>query len=47
MVRLDTTLATFSNRVGDPFQGKVSQPVIVNGATLIPAGSTVEAASPR
>ena len=42
MVRLATTLATFSNRVGDPFQGKVSQPVIVNGATLIPAGSTVE-----
>ena len=24
MVRLDTTLATFSNRVGDPFQGKVT-----------------------
>jgi len=42
MVRLDTTLATFSNRVGDPFQGKVSQPVIVNGATVIPVGSTVE-----
>jgi hypothetical protein len=42
MVRLDTTLATFSNRVGDPFQGKISQPVVVNGATVIPAGSTVE-----
>ena len=42
MVRLDTTLATFSNRVGDPFQAKVTQPVIVNGATVIPVGSTVE-----
>jgi hypothetical protein len=42
MVRLDTTLATFSNRVGDPFQGKVTQAVVVNGITLIPVGSTVE-----
>jgi len=42
MVRLDTTLATFSNRVGDPFQARVTQPVIVNGATVIPVGSTVE-----
>jgi len=42
MVRLDTTLATFSNRVGDPFQAKITQPVVVNGTTLIPVGSTVE-----
>ncbi len=42
MVKLDTTLATFSNHVGDPFQARVTQPVIVNGATLIPAGATVE-----
>lgn len=42
MVRLDTTLATFSNRVGDPFQAKVTQPVVVNGSTLIPVGATVE-----
>jgi hypothetical protein len=42
MVRLDTTLATFSNQVGDPFQGKVTQPVVINGATVIPVGSTVE-----
>lgn len=42
MVRLDTTLATFSNRPGDPFRGSVSQPVVVNGQTLIPAGATVE-----
>jgi hypothetical protein len=42
MVRLDTTLATFSNRAGDPFQGKVTQAVVVNGSTLIPVGATVE-----
>src|SRR6202163_807367 len=42
MVRLDTTLATFSNRVGDPFQAKVTRPVVVNGSTLIPVGATVE-----
>jgi len=42
MVRLDTTLATFSNRVGDPFQGKVTQAVVVNGNTVIPVGATVE-----
>ena len=42
MVRLNTTLATFSNHVGDPFQAKVTQPVVVNGSTLIPIGATVE-----
>ncbi len=42
MVRLDTTLATFSNKPGDPFQGSVTQAVVVNGQTLIPAGARVE-----
>ena len=42
MVRLETTLATFSNRVGDPFRGSLSQPIAVNGQTVIPAGATVE-----
>jgi len=42
MVRLETTLATFSNKAGDPFRGSVTQPVVVNGQTLIPAGSVVE-----
>src|SRR5579864_721541 len=42
MVRLDTTLATFSNRVGDPFRGSLMQPVMLDGKTLIPAGATVE-----
>jgi len=42
MVRLETTLATFSNRAGDPFRGSIMQPVIVDGKTVIPAGATIE-----
>ena len=42
MVRLETTLATFSNRPGDPFRGSITQPVVVNGKTVIPAGAVVE-----
>jgi hypothetical protein len=42
MVRLETTLATFSNRPGDPFRGSINQPVVVHGETLIPVGAVVE-----
>src|SRR6478752_4574904 len=42
IVRLDTTLATFSNKAGDPFRASITQPVVVNGQTLIPAGASVE-----
>src|SRR5262249_59053485 len=42
MVKLDTTLATFSNKPGDPFLGKLSQPVVIDGRTMIPAGATIE-----
>jgi hypothetical protein len=42
MVKLETTLATFSNKVGDPFQARLDQPVVVQGTTLIPAGARVE-----
>jgi hypothetical protein len=42
MVKLDTTLATFSNKAGDPFRGTLSQPVVIGGNTVIPAGATVE-----
>ena len=42
MVRLDTTLATFSNKAGDPFHASITQPVVVNGQTVIPVGATVE-----
>ena len=42
MVKLETTLATFSNRAGDPFRGSLTQPVVLDGKTVIPAGTTVE-----
>ena len=42
MVKLETTLATFSNKAGDRFQGSLSQPVVLNGKTVIPAGARVE-----
>jgi len=42
IVRLDTTLATFSNKPGDPFRASITEPVVVNGQTVIPVGATVE-----
>jgi hypothetical protein len=42
IVRLDTTLATFSSKAGDPFRASITKPVVVNGQTLIPAGAAVE-----
>jgi len=42
MVKLDTTLATFSNKVGDPFRARITQPVVIEGKTVIPAGAMVE-----
>src|ERR1700722_11270261 len=42
IVRLNTTLATFSNKAGDPFQARLTQAVVLNGNTLIPLGATVE-----
>jgi len=41
-VKLETTISTFSSKVGDPFQGKLSEAVVVSGKTMIPAGATVE-----
>lgn len=42
MVRLETTLATFSNKPGDPFRGSLTQAVVINGNTVLPAGASVE-----
>ena len=41
-VKLETTISTFSSKVGDPFRGKITEPVVVNGKTVIPVGATVE-----
>jgi hypothetical protein len=42
MVKLETTLATFSNKAGDPFQARLTQAVVLDGKTVIPAGARVE-----
>ena len=41
-MKLETTLATFSSRAGDPFSARVTDPVVVDGKTVIPIGATVE-----
>lgn len=41
-VKLETTISTFSSKVGDPFQGKISEPVVLAGKPVIPAGAVVE-----
>ncbi|MGA7686026.1 MAG: hypothetical protein WCC32_08785 [Terriglobales bacterium] len=41
-MKLDTTLATFSSKAGDPFSARVTEPVVMDGKTVIPVGTTVE-----
>jgi hypothetical protein len=41
-MKLETTLATFSSKAGDPFSARVTQPVVIDGKTVIPIGATVE-----
>jgi hypothetical protein len=41
-VSLDRTLTTFSNKPGDAFSGHITQAVVLDGKTVIPAGATVE-----
>ncbi len=39
---LTTTLSTRTNQNGDPWAGKVVEPIIVGGQEVVPAGSMVE-----
>ncbi len=41
-MKLETTLATFSSKAGDPFSARVTEPVVIDGKTVIPTGATVE-----
>jgi hypothetical protein len=41
-MKLDTTLATFSSKAGDPFSARVVEAVVMDGKTVIPVGTTVE-----
>jgi hypothetical protein len=41
-MKLETTLATFSSKAGDPFSARVTEPVVLDGKTVFPIGTTVE-----
>jgi hypothetical protein len=41
-MKLEATLATFSSKTGDPFSARVTEPVVIDGKTVIPIGATVE-----
>ena len=41
-MKLETTLATFSSKAGDSFSARVTEPVVMDGKTVIPIGTTVE-----
>lgn len=41
-VKLENTLSTFSSKEGDPFSGRVTQDVMLDGKTVIPIGTTVQ-----
>jgi hypothetical protein len=41
-VKLENTLSTFSSKNGDPFSGRVTEAVMLDGKTVIPVGTTVQ-----
>jgi hypothetical protein len=41
-VKLENTLATFANKNGDPFSGRVTEAVTLDGKTVIPVGATLQ-----
>lgn len=41
-VKLDRMLSTSTNKTGDPFSGRVTEAVQMDGKTVIPIGATVE-----
>lgn len=41
-MKLETTLATFSSKAGDPFSARVTEAVVMDGKTVIPIGTTIE-----
>jgi hypothetical protein len=41
-MKLENALTTFSSKNGDPFSGRVTEAVMLDGKTVIPIGSTVQ-----
>jgi hypothetical protein len=40
-MRLETPLSTHKSRVGDVFNGRLTEAVVVNGQTMVPAGASL------
>ena len=40
-MKLETPLSTHKSKVGDVFSGRVTEAVVVNGATMVPVGASV------
>jgi hypothetical protein len=41
-MKLETMLSTVTNKAGDPFAGRVTEDVAMNGKTVIPVGSSIQ-----
>jgi hypothetical protein len=41
-MKLETILSTVANKTGDPFAGRVTEDVTMNGAVVIPVGSSIQ-----
>lgn len=41
-VKLENTLSSFSSKEGDPFSGRITEAVVLDGKTVLPVGATVQ-----
>jgi hypothetical protein len=41
-MKLETAISTSTTKTGDRFEGRVTEPVVVDGATVIPVGASIE-----
>jgi len=41
-VKLETNLATYSSKQGDPFSGRITEAVLLDGKEVVPIGATVQ-----
>jgi hypothetical protein len=41
-MKLETPISTQTNKVGDTFAGRVTEPVMLNGKAVIPAGAAIQ-----
>jgi hypothetical protein len=41
-MKLETTLTSFSSKSGDPFSARITEPIVLDGKTVVPIGTTVQ-----